>query len=152
MARMHITCVVLDGSEPADGTLSRVPAEQPVTWPIGDAGELVLTVQDESGDVYDLTGKTLTVVCRQHMADIEPVFAVEAVNDEPGQGESPPGTTVATLATADTAAMVAGYVYWYDVRLDDDGEAQQVVPASKWTPGPVVARAGEPPASEEPTA
>jgi hypothetical protein len=148
MARVNITCVVRDGSAPSNGTLARVPFEQHVEWPIGDAGEIELAVVNEAGEVYDLSGKTLSVVCRRHVVDAFPVFAVTATNDATPQGGSAPGTATATLASADTSAMLPGYFYWYDVRLDDHGQGQQVVPASKWMPGPVVAQAGEPAAPE----
>ena len=154
--RAYLTCIVLDGSAPIDGTLARWPAEQPITWPIGDAGEIVLTVITQDGEAVDLNtspAKTLSVVCRHHVADVAPVFAVEAVNDPaPTSPAGPePGTAVATLASADTSAMVAGVVYLYDVRMTDGTDSQQVVPMSRWTPSPVVARPGEPAVPEEPT-
>ena len=146
--RAYLTCVVLDGSAPIDGTLPRQPAEQPITWPIGDAGEIHLTVITQDGALVDLNAtpaKTLAVVCRHHLADAAPIFAVDAVNDATPSGGTAPGTAVATLATEDTSAMVGGVVYLYDVRMSDTDGSQQVFPMSKWTPGPVVARDGEPP-------
>ena len=148
--RAYLTCIVLDGSAPIDGTLARWPAEQPITWPIGDAGEIHLTVITQDGALVDLNAtpaKTLAVVCRHHLADAAPIFAIDAVNDPtPTSPAGPaPGTAVATLATEDTSAMVGGVVYLYDVRMSDTDGSQQVFPMSKWTPGPVVARDGEPP-------
>jgi hypothetical protein len=149
---VHVTCVVLDGSTPDDGTLSRWPTEQPITWPIGDEGEIHLSVITQDGGAFDLTGYTLSIVCRHHLADASPAFAVDAVNDPtPTSPAGPaPGTAVATLESADTSAMVAGVVYLYDVRVTDGTNSQQVCPMSKWTPGPVVARPGEPPEEETP--
>jgi hypothetical protein len=144
MARVNIRCVVLDGTAPADATLARVPAEQPITWPVGDVGTIDLAVVGEDGAAFDLTDYTLSVVCRRHVADVAPVFAVDAVNDATPHDETPPGTAVATLASADTASMTAGLEYWYDVRMTDTDGSQQVLPASKWFPGPTVARDGEP--------
>ena len=140
MARICIHCVVQDGSGPTDGTLPRQPIEQPVAWPIGDAGTIVLDVVTQDGAPFDLTGYTLSVVARRHLDDVAPVFAVDAVNDV-----SPSvGTAVATLASDATAAMVGGIVYWYDVHATKTGSRQQVAPASKWLPFSVVGRSGEP--------
>ena len=144
MATVAIHCVVIDGSAPSDVTLARQQVEQPITWPIGDEGELHLDVVTQDGDVFDLADYTLAVVCRQHLADTDPEFAIEATNDATPEGGTAPGTAVVAMTTADTSGMVVGTVYWYDVRMTKGTESQQVVPMSKWTPGPVVARVGEP--------
>lgn len=146
MAIVNITCVVVDGSTPTDGTLARQPTVQPVTWPIGDAGTINFTVTGTDGVIYDLTDQTLAIVCRRHLDDVSPVFAIDAVNDVPGLGDPQPGTATATLTSDATSDMLSGVIYWYDVRLSaTGGSGMQVVPLSKWTPGPVVARTGEPP-------
>ena len=151
MAIVNITCVVVDGTGPADGTLARQPTVQPVTWPIGDTGSIKFFVTGSDGVIYDLTDQTLAIVCRRHLDDASPVFAIDAVNDVPGEGDPEPGTAVATITSDATGEMLAGVVYWYDVRLSaTGGSGMQVVPLSKWTPGPVVARTGEPPV-EPPT-
>ena len=151
MAIVNITCVVVDGSTPADGTLSRQPTVQPITWPIGDAGTINFAVTGTDGVIYDLTDQTLAIVCRRHLDDVSPVFAIDAVNVVPGLGDPQPGTATAALTSDATSDMLAGVIYWYDVRLSaTGGSGMQVVPLSKWTPGPVVAHDGEPP-EEEPS-
>ena len=149
MAIVNITCIVVDGTSPADGTLPRQPTVQPITWPIGDTGTINFAVTGTDGVVYDLTDQTLAIVCRRHLDDVIPVFAVDAVNDVPGEGDPQPGTAVATLTSDATSEMLAGVTYWYDVRCAaTGGSGMQVVPLSKWTPGPVVAHDGEPPEEE----
>ena len=87
MAIVNITCIVVDGTSPADGTLPRQPTVQPITWPIGDTGTINFAVTGTDGVVYDLTDQTLAIVCRRHLDDVIPVFAVDAVNDVPGEGD-----------------------------------------------------------------
>ena len=146
MAIVNITCIVVDGTAPTDGTLARLPTVQPVTWPIGETGSINFTVTGSDGAVYDLTDQTLAIVCRRHLDDASPVFAIDAVNDVPGEGDPQPGTAMATMTSDATSAMLAGVVYWYDVRMSaTGGSGMQVLPLSKWTPGPVVAHDGEPP-------
>ena len=146
MAIVNITCIVIDGTVPSDGTLARLPTVQPIVWPIGEAGAINFTVTGTDGTAYDLTAQTLAIVCRRHLDDPEPVFAIDAVNDTPKEGDPEPGTAVATMTSDATSNMLPGVTYWYDVRLSAaGGSGMQVVPIGKWYPGPIVARSGEPP-------
>ena len=61
MAIVNITCVVVDGTAPTDGTLARQPTVQPITWPIGDAGTINFAVTGTDGVIYDLTDQTLAI-------------------------------------------------------------------------------------------
>jgi hypothetical protein len=153
VAIVNVKCIVIDGTAPSDGTLARLPAIQPITWPIGETGSINFAVTGTDGAVYDLTDCTLAIVCRRHLDDAEPVFAIDAVNVSPAhEGDPEPGTAIATMTSDATSDMLAGVVYWYDVRLSaTGGSSMQVVPLSKWTPGPVCARDGEPPPETPPS-
>ena len=145
MARVSLICVVPDGTAPTDGSQPRVASETIITWPVGDSGDIGLSVQHADGSAFDLTSCTLTLVCRRHMADATPAFAYDAVIDPTPQGGTAPGTATVTVDGADTAAMTAGATYWYDVRLvDANSIAWHVFPASKWLPTMTIARADEP--------
>lgn len=147
MSRAALVCVVPDGTAPTDGSQPRVAAETIITWPVGDSGDIGLTVQHADGSAFDLDGCTLTLVCRRHMADATPAFAYTAANDPTPQGGTAPGTATAAVLGDDTEAMTAGATYWYDVRLVDSNDvAWHVLPASKWLPTMTIARSGEPPA------
>jgi hypothetical protein len=151
MAHQSLGCVVPDGTVPTDGTLPRTASRQDIEWPVGDGGTIDVACTGEDGEIYDLDGCALTLVCREHTADEAYIFAYDAVVDVPGQGESPAGTATFTLDAADTANLVAGKVYWYDVRLvADDDTVYHVIPPSKLTPTFTIARADEPPAPEPP--
>jgi hypothetical protein len=142
MASASITCVVPDGTATIDGTLIRHAYEARIEWPVGDGGEIDITVVGADGAAYDLASCTLTMVCRRHISDATPAFAYEATfSATPADGTA----TVDVLA-ADTAAMTAGAVYLFDVRLvDKDGVVMHIMPPSKWIPVATVARADEPP-------
>lgn len=165
--RASLLCVVQDGTVPADGTLARVAAPTPIEWPAGDSGTIGIVVQGADGKPYDLAGCALTLVCRQHVADPVPAFAIAATIDSPpgagggGAGSGFSGTidggnaggdapaisssgTVAVQAS-DSSALEPGQLCWYDVRLSaPGGQVQHVLPLSKWIPTATIARAGEP--------
>jgi hypothetical protein len=141
MARAALLCIVPDGTAPTDGTQPRVAAEHYVEWPVGDSGDIEIAVQHADGSAYDLTGCALTLVCRRHAADAAPALAYEAVLD----ADPTTGLATVTVLAANTAAMVAGAIYWFDVRLVAAGTViWHILPASKWVPTMTVARANEP--------
>ena len=108
---------------------------------MGDSGTIDITVVGADGSAYDLTSCTLTLVCRRHLTDETPALAYEAtLSATPADGTA----TVDVLA-ADTAEMVAGATYLFDVRLvAEDGTVMHIMPPSKWIPLATVARADEP--------
>lgn len=145
MSRAALVCVVPDGTAPTDGSQPRVAAETIITWPVGDSGDIGISVQHADGSVYDLASCALTLVCRRHIADTTPAFAYAAVIDPTPHDGTAPGTATVSVLGADTAAMTAGATYWYDVRLvDSNSVAWHVLPASKWLPTMTIARADDP--------
>ena len=147
MPNATLTCIVADGSLPADDTLPRVPTRQDLLWPIGYGGTISLVVQSADGTAFDLDGCSLDLVARMHAPDVVPALAYAAEIDPTPGGEDPPGTAAITLLAADTAELEAGATYLYDVRLTTAGtppaEWQVVIP-SRLTPALAIARAGEP--------
>lgn len=149
MAHATLACVVPDGTVPTDGTLARTAVPTPVYWPIGDGGTIDISAIGEDGEVYDLAGCTMTLVCRRNPTDAAPVLQYEAAIDPTPEGGEAPGTATVTVLAADTEDMVAGVTYWFDVRLVDDSDVvYHILPASRWLPVVTVARADEPPEPE----
>lgn len=149
MPTLDLICILEDGTIPSDGTLPRVASRQDIDWPIGYGGTIALTVQRASGAVFDLAGCSLDFVARLHASDTTPALAyAAAIDPTPTSPAGPaPGTATVTLLDADTANLVAGTVYLYDVRLttaETPPVEWQVVLPSKLTPQLAIARAGEP--------
>lgn len=146
MAHAVVPCVVPDGTAPSDVTLARVATPVPILWPKGDGGTITISVIGEDGEVYDLTGCTVTLVCRRSAGDADPALEYEAAIDPTPEGGNPPGTAVVTVLAEDTEAMTAGLIYWYDVRLvADDDSVYHILPPSRFMPTATIARADEPP-------
>ena len=141
MASATINCVVPDGTATLDGTLIRHAYTARLEWPVGDSGIIDITVVGADGSPYDLANCTLTLVRRRHLTDETPALAYEAtLSATPADGTA----TVDVLA-ADTAEMVAGATYLFDVRLvDANDQVLHIMPPSKWIPLATVARADEP--------
>jgi len=122
-----------------------VAEEHLIEWPVGDSGTIGIAVQHADGTPYDLTGCALTLVCRRHISDPIPALSYTATIDPTPDGETAPGTASVAVSRTHTAAMTAGALYWYDVRLvAADTTVWHVMPSSKWIPTMTVARAGEP--------
>ena len=141
MASATINCVVPDGTATLDGTLIRHAYTVRLEWPVGDSGTIDITVVGADGSAYDLTSCTLTLVCRRHLTDETPALAYEATISATPED----GTATVDVLAADTAEMIAGAAYLFDVRLvAEDGTVMHIMPPSKWIPLATVARADEP--------
>ena len=147
MPNLALTCIVEDGTLPADGTLPRVATRQDITFPVGYSGAIALTVQHASGAAFDLTGCSVDFVARLHASDAVPALAYAAILYPAEGGGISLGDGVVSLLAADTADLVAGAVYWFDVRLTTVATPpveDQVVAPSQLAPRLAIARAGEP--------
>lgn len=138
MAYAAITCIYPDGTEPSDGTLQRVAEQQDIRWPSGDGGTITLQILSEDGSLFDLTDATITLACRHRGTDRTPVMACQATI-------SGPGAAAITVPPSSSARLAIGHVYLYEVTVERDGDAVQVLPPSRWTSTYQITRGGDSP-------
>jgi hypothetical protein len=120
-----LTGVLANGTQPQAGISPLVPYAQPLAWPAGEDGSIVVKVVDPTGAVVNITGGALVLAARHRASDAALAFRLTAVLTTPAQG-----VATFTLPAATTAALTE-LVYRYDVWYTDaTSKRWQLVPAS----------------------
>lgn len=114
----------------ADGYAAGQPQIVPINFTFGDNGDVVIHVEDSSGDPKDLTGGTLILtVCQANAFSNNLVFARQAVLTDKTNGDG-----YFMVGTPDTIAMSPSTNYTYDVvYIDGYGNQAHVIQVSQFS-------------------
>lgn len=137
-----ITAVRRDGSSPPPGRDPYVPTVQPIDWPLGEDGSIVLNFIGSDGNAEPITGAFVLTVRRRPGLDEDAVIVRPATILNAGGG---PASASFPLMGGDTSEETWA-TYSYDVfYVDSSGLREQVVPVSPFKIRDVVGFAGEAP-------
>lgn len=134
-----VTGVLADGSLPAGTIEPKRPTIQPLTVPRAEDVVIKLSVLKADHTAYDITGLTIKLGIRQWKDDASPIAVKTAALTTPASG-------LADIAvpSVDTAPLAENFDFLYDIVLVDAAGARwQLVPASAFRIGVIVARPGE---------
>jgi hypothetical protein len=126
MAIVNVRGVLLTGAVPTDGGEPFVPAPQPVVWPAGQEGAIVVTVVDPTGDLVDVTGATAKMAVKARAADA-PVLEVAGTLSDPTHGK-----ISFPLVAANTSGLRID-IYRADWWIKISGVRSQVIPPSNFS-------------------
>jgi hypothetical protein len=123
-----------------NGPRAPTPEAQPIEWPRGEDGALLLTVVDATGEAADLTGCTLIFALRD-TAETEAEEAEDPqISRQADITDAAGGAAEILISAGDTVDLDEAHLYRFDVQLiDADGKRTQVVPESQWLVQPIVA-------------
>ncbi len=148
---LDVPAYVRDGTVPAGNIPPGLPKVYPLKWPRYGDGTLRLTVKRGDLTLYNLTGSSIVLGMRSFSTDSTPLISRQATIID-----APTGRADIPLVPGDTATLVDGHKYFYDIQLTDAaGKRWQVVPQSDFEVTAVFARPADPvtvPEEQEPLA
>jgi hypothetical protein len=122
---LRMTGVYLNGSQPAAGIVPRVPSPFPISWPRGEAGTLLVSVVDPSGNPVDMTTYSAIWTLRRYPFDEEPLVRRTVI------GGTSDGEFAIPVGSGDTSALDIDR-YRYDMWTESPASRDQIVRASDW--------------------